>query len=122
MVRKAAADFAEPAALTTAPPPQTRLSFELLYWILIHMIHDNHRNGPLLFHQFESQLFFDCLEHRDTGGVRRLDDRSGRLIRIRSLGCLQHPFGCPANPEIPPTLKRRGVNNWMIDIGVGHLL
>jgi uncharacterized protein len=35
------------------------------------MIDDDHRDGSLLLHQLESQLFFHGIENRDTIGVRR---------------------------------------------------
>src|ERR1700722_11814645 len=82
---------------------------QLLYRLLIHVIRHSHRNGLLLFYQLQSELFFHCLENRDTAGFRRPRYRSCRLVGIRSLRRLQLTSGRPANREIPATLKTGGV-------------
>ena len=79
--------------------------------LLFNVIHHNHPNRALLLHQFQSKLFFKCLENRDAVGVRRFGDRSGRLVRIRSLRPLQHGFCRPSNQEVPPALQTGSVHN-----------
>ena len=86
------------------------------------MIDYNHRNRSLLFHQFQPELFFDRLEDRYAAGRRRVNDRPGRLIRTRTLRCLQQRFGRPSNQKIPPALKAGGIHDRVIDISVGLLL
>ena len=81
----------------------------LHYRFLIHMIHDNHRNRPLLFHKLQSQLFLNGLKDRNAIRLRRLANRSGRLVRSRTRGASSMPSESSQseNPTHPADRSRQ---------------
>ena len=63
--------------------------------LFIHVIYNDHGDGPLLLHQPQPELFFRRLEQRNTIGIGRVNEPSGGLLRIRARLRLQLGFGRP---------------------------
>jgi hypothetical protein len=61
----------EASAPPTKSAPRMRAA-ALLDRLVGHVIHDDHWNGSLLLHKLQSEFAFNCVESRDTVGIRGL--------------------------------------------------